>query len=64
MAGTYTKSRGETSEPADGARKDSTAQLRDAATGPLQTLAYYLAHTRKKKGGPNEDSTRPDAGKG
>lgn len=49
MAGTYTKSRGETSGPADGATEDSTAQLRGAATGPLQTPAYYLAPYEVKK---------------
>ena len=43
MARTFTTSRGKTSEPADGAREDSTAQLRDTTSGPLQTLAYYLA---------------------
>jgi len=56
MAGAI-QSHGETSEPADEAREDSTAQLRDAATGPLQTPAYCLAPREvKKKNGPLRDN--------
>ena len=48
---------GRTSEPADGARKYSTAQPRGTGTGPLQTPAYYLAAREvKKKNGPQRDN--------